>query len=86
MERYSQLARFQNARHDYCFFVEIAFFDVISNLKGEQKYLLCRSLPCTGKVVVQSYTGAYTADKRAGFLVQTATVVIRLPNIGINTI
>jgi len=40
IDKYGQLARMQNERHNSKFFVEYTFFDIISNLRTEYEQLL----------------------------------------------
>jgi len=86
IDRYRQLAQFQNARHDSRFFIETTFFDVIKNLKAEYKVLKSQGSKCTGLTVVKAYTGIAVDDKKFRTLVQTANAVIRLSDKLIDTI
>lgn len=78
LKKYQQLARFQNARHDANFYIEITFYDIIKSLKDIYNGLKSRGLPCTGPAVVTAYTGAPILSKQGRTLVQTANVAVRL--------
>lgn len=86
VDRYQQLARFQNARHNSSFFIESTFYDLISNLKQEYNKLKSKKTSCSGSSVVKAFIGMEVEEKRFRTLVQTANAVSRLPDAVINTI
>ncbi len=79
LERYRQLARLQNERHDSKFFVEITFYDMISNMRIEYERLLQIKHRVSGVDVANEYIGYSLTDKKFSTIVQTANTVIRLP-------
>ncbi len=86
IERYRQLARMQNERHSSRFFVELTFFDTLSNMRTEYEKLSKTSSRVAGQDVVNAYCGYTVTSKKRSTLVQTANTVIRLPVSVIRTI
>ncbi len=86
VERYRQLARIQNERHDDRFFIQYTFFDMISNMKTEYDRLAKVQRRVVGQDVVDVYCGYSVTSKKVSTLIQTANTVIRLPVSVINAI
>ncbi len=86
MERYKQLARCQNERHENRYYVEVTFFDMISNMRYEYERLSMSQKRVTGQHVVDAYLGYSMTSKKTSTLIQTANTVIRLTKSVIETI
>ncbi len=87
MERYKQLARWQNERKKPVFHVESTFFDKISNIRAEYERLKLLHRSVTGVDVARAFCGSTSLlDKQLRTLTQTATTVMRLPRSVIATI
>jgi len=57
IDKYRQLPRMQNERHNSKFFVEYTFFDIISNLRTEYEKLVQQQRRATTQNVVDVYCG-----------------------------
>ena len=86
IERYRQLARMQNERHNDRFFVEFTFFDMISNMKTEYDRLCKIQARVVAQDVVNQYCGYSVTTKKMSTLLQTANTVMRLPSSVIKVI
>ncbi len=86
IERYRQLARMQNERHDNQYFIDYTFFDVISNMRTEYEVLSQNQKRVTGQDVVNEYCGYRVTSKKISTLIQTANTAMRLPTSVINAI
>ena len=79
IEKYRQLARMQNERHNDQFYIETTFFDMISNMRTEYDKLRKVQSRVLGQDVVNAYCGYTVTSKKTSTLVQTANTAIRLP-------
>ncbi len=86
LERYKQMARMQNDRHDSRHFIEITFFDMISNMRSEYERLRKVQKRVTGQDVINAYLGYAMTSKKVSTLLQTANTVMRLPESVIQAI
>ncbi len=77
VEKYRQLARIQNARHNPIYYVELTFYDVISNLRMEHERLKKLGYRSSGVETAEAYDG--TLHKKNSTLQQIANLAIRLP-------
>lgn len=76
VDRYKQLARFQNHRHNEKFYVSMTFYDELINLRNEYERLrLLKSKP-TNVEVAKAYFGSNVSNRTMTMLSSTA---IRLP-------
>ncbi len=86
IEKYRQLARIQNERHDGRYYIQYTFFDIISNMRSEFERLSQIRRRVTGQDVADAYCGYHVTSKKTSTLVQMANTVMRLPTAVINTI
>ncbi len=77
LQKYCQLARVQNGRHNPSFYVELTLFDVLYNLRLEHERLKRENKKCGGSETAEAYDGALHA--RSSTLQQKANICIRLP-------
>ncbi len=86
VEKYRQLARMQNERHDNKFYIEYTFFDIISNMRTEYERLCQIHKRVSGQDVANAYVGYSITSKKVSTLVQTANTIMRLPSSVIKVI
>ena len=86
IEKYRQLARLKNERHDSRLFVEVTFFDMINSMRMEYDRLVQMRPKVSGVEIANEYIGYSLCDKKISTIVQTANTVIRLPKSVIKVI
>ncbi len=77
IDKYRQLARIQNSKHDAAFFIELTLFDILYNLRLEHERLKREKKKCGGSETAQAYDG--TRHARNSTLQQKANLSIRIP-------
>lgn len=83
VERYKQLARFQNHRHSPRYNIRMTFYDELSNLRSEFNRLSSSGSKPSNLSVAQSYFGTTETSRTMTMLASTA---VRLPMAVIETI
>ena len=76
MESYRKLARAQNTRHSERYYVEMTFYDELSNLRAEYESLLSSQIKPSHTEVARQYFGDENVSRTKIFL---ASMAIRLP-------
>lgn len=83
VERYRQLARFQNHRHSPKYYVSLTFYDEVYNLRTEYNRLSAQSQAVSNVSVARTYFGQEQVSRTMTMLASTA---VRLPQRTIETL
>lgn len=76
MERYRSLARFQNHRNSFKYYVSLTLYYQLNNLRQEYNHLLVSSSVVSNFVVARAYFGQQNVSQTMSMLASTA---MRLP-------